>query len=69
MKFLDTITKPAFSWFDLVFIVIAFTLIRDAQLPSAFETLGFVAIGAVVGAEQAWVRPWITSRLRHRGRP
>lgn len=68
MKIIDSLTRPQFSWFDLVFVVITFTLIRDAQLPQALQTLGFMVIGAVIATEHVWLRPAIARRrLRQEG--
>ena len=63
MKFLAAITRPEFSWFDLLFVAVAFALAREF-LPPALQTLAFFAIGAVIGAEHAWLRPAIAARAR-----
>ena len=61
MRFLERGTRPEFGWFDLVFIVIAFTLTRDL-LTGLLQTLCFAVIGFIVAIEQVLLRPRIVRR-------
>ena len=62
MRIIDTLTKAALSWFDLVFIIIVFTVTRDERVPSAIQTVIFVVTGAVVRCEHVWLRRAVERR-------